>query len=61
MDAVQREMAQLSDEDRRLVLEMQQQARMNRLQERMSHLTDQELASVLVDVAATPAKGKKSA
>jgi hypothetical protein len=61
MDAVQREMAQLSDEDRKLVLEMQQQARMNRLQERMSHLTDQELASVLVDVAATPAKGKKSA
>jgi hypothetical protein len=54
-------MAQLSDEDRKLVLEMQQQARMNRLQERMSHLTDQELASVLVDVAATPAKGKKSA
>jgi hypothetical protein len=61
MDAVQREMAQLSDEDRKLVLEMQQQARMNRLQERMSHLTDQELAAVLVDVAATPAKGKKSA
>jgi hypothetical protein len=61
MDAVQREMAQLSDEDRKLVLEMQQQARMNRLQERMSHLTDQELAAVMVDVAATPAKGKKSA
>jgi hypothetical protein len=51
----------LSDEDRKLVLEMQQQARMNRLQERMSHLTDQELAAVMVDVAATPAKGKKSA
>ena len=61
MDAVQREMAQLSDEDRKLVLEMQQQARMNRLQERMSHLTDQELAAVMTDVAAAPAKGKKSA
>jgi hypothetical protein len=58
MDAVQREMAQLSDEDRKLVLEMQQQARMNRLQERMSHLTDQELASVMVEMADKPAKKK---
>jgi hypothetical protein len=61
MDAVQREMAQLSDEDRKLVLEMQRQARMNRLQEKLSHLSDQEIASVMVDVAATPVKGKKSA
>ncbi len=58
MDAVQREMAQLSDEDRKLVLEMQQQARMNRLQERMSHLTDQELAAVMVEMADKPAKKK---
>jgi hypothetical protein len=37
---------------------MQQQARMNRLQERMSHLTDQELASVMVEMADKPAKKK---
>jgi hypothetical protein len=59
MDAVEREMAQLSPEDRALVLEMQQKARMHRLQEKLSHLTDQELSSVMGDLK--PAKGKKSA
>jgi hypothetical protein len=59
MDAVEREMAQLSDEDRALVLEMQQKARMNRLQEKLSHLTDQELAAVMGERKV--AKGRKSA
>ncbi len=46
LDAVEREMAQLSPEDRQMVLEMQKKARMSRLEERLSHLTDEELSLV---------------
>lgn len=46
VDAVEREMAQLSAEDRQLVFEMQRTARMTRLQERMSTLTDEELGQI---------------
>jgi len=47
LDAVAREMAQLSEDDRKLVLEMQRNARLARLEEHMKGLTDQELASVM--------------
>ncbi len=55
LDAVEREMAQLSDEDRRLVLEMQKKARMSRLEEKLAGLTDEELAMV---AGARTKKGK---
>ncbi len=46
LDAVEREMAQLSDEDRAFVLEMQRKARMTRLQERIADLSDEDLAQI---------------
>lgn len=46
MDAIEREMRQLSDEDRQLVLEMQRKARMQRLEEKFAALSDEELATV---------------
>jgi len=55
LDAVEREMAQLSDEDRKLVLEMQKKARMARLEEKLAGLTDEELALV---AGARAKKGK---
>lgn len=45
-DAIDREMRQLSEEDRKLVLEMQRKARMNRLQERIATLSDDELTQI---------------
>jgi len=45
-DAVAREMAQLSDEDRQMVLEMQRKARMSRLEERLANLSDDELRQI---------------
>lgn len=47
VDAVEREMAQLSEEDRALVVEMQRQSRMARLEERLKGLTDDELKAVM--------------
>jgi hypothetical protein len=52
LDAVSKEMAQLSDEDRQFVLEMQRKTRMSRLEERLASLSDDELAQI----AAEPAK-----
>jgi len=59
MDAIAREMAQLSDEDRALVIDMQRQARMNKIQEKIARLSDAELAAIAGTAPA--AKGKKTA
>jgi hypothetical protein len=47
VDAVEREMAQLSDEDRAFVLEAQSKARMARLQERIAGLSEADLAQIV--------------
>ncbi len=56
-DAIEREMAQLSDEDRQMVLDMQRQARMNRLQAKVAGLSDDELAQI---AAPRPKKAKSA-
>ncbi len=55
LDAVEREMAQLSDEDRAFVMEAQRTARMARLQERIAGLSDEDLALIS---AVRPKKAK---
>lgn len=62
LDAVEREMAQLSEEDRTMVLEMQRKARMGRLQERIADLSDEDLSKIAGPSAKRgPGRPKKEA
>ncbi len=55
-DAVEREMRQLTDEERAYVLDLQRQARIAKIQDKLGRLTESELAMI---GAAAPAKAKK--
>ena len=55
MDAIEREMRQLSEEDRAFVLEEQRKARMSKLQAKIANLSDADLATI---AGPAPKRGK---